>query len=145
MTRDDARLCLVAALVAASVWLSGCGASALRGHATATVIATIAVASAEDVYLAHLDAAQSECLDEDCIDAARMSHRPAESAIALARVAVRTYRDAVEIAAEADETQDVIAALVTAALRLVARWAEVVAVMATLGVDVPALPFPGGS
>lgn len=132
---------LAAAVLAASTLLHGCGASALRSHATATVIATIAVSSAEDVYLAHLDASQGECSDEACIDAARSAHRPAESAIALARVAVRAYRDAVEIASEADETQDLLAALVTAALRLVARWGEVVAAMAGLGVDVPPLPI----
>jgi hypothetical protein len=126
--------------------LPGCGASALRQHATATAIAGIAVETAEDVYLEHLDRSEGMCSDEACIAEVREAHAPAEAAIGLARVAARTYADAVAIANEAEETDDLLTALITAALRLAARWQDVVAILAGLGVEgLPVLPLPGGA
>ncbi len=126
--------------------LPGCGAGALAQHATATAIAGIAVETAEDTYLEHLDRAEGMCSDEACIAEVREGHAPAEAAIGLARVAVRTYADAVAIANEAEETPDLMTALITAALRLAARWQDVVAILTGLGVEgLPVLPLPGGA
>jgi hypothetical protein len=125
--------------------LPGCGASALRAHGTAAFIATRVVATADDVYLAHLDATQAACRDEACVEAARESHRPAEAALELTRVAVRSYVDAVEIANNAEESGDIITALIDAAMRVIRRYAEVVAAMAGFGVELPELPIGGGA
>ena len=55
------------------------------------------------------------------------------------------YRDAVEIANEADETGDLVAALISAAMRIVTRWTEVVRAFAGFGVELPTLPIGGPS
>lgn len=139
-------------LVAIGVSVSGCGASALSQHASGVAITMIAVAGAEDAYLADLDASEHGCSDEACVTAARASHAPAEAAIELTRTAVLSWRDAVEVAlAASDETSDLLAALSLAAARVLARWAEVATALEPLGIHLPFLPpliatlVPGGA
>lgn len=120
--------------------LAGCGASALSQHAAGTTVAIVAVRGAEDVYLAHLTAAEDTCHDEACVHQARAEHAPAEAALDAFRAAVLAWRDAVEVALHAEQTDDVIGALATAAARVFARWHDLVEAMRPLGVNLPTFP-----
>lgn len=120
--------------------LPGCGASALSQHAAGTTVAIVAVRGADDAYLAHLQAAEDTCHDEACVHQARAEHAPAEAALDATRVAVLAWRDAVQVATDAEQSSDVLAALATAAARVLARWADLVAALHPLGVDLPTLP-----
>lgn len=130
----------LAGLAVAMAAIPGCGSGALRHHATTALVAMTAESAAQDIYLAHLDATLGECTDDACVARVTEEHAPAEAALEIARVAITSYADAIRIAQAADESGDVMSALISAALRLVRSWSEVVAALARVGVVVPALP-----
>lgn len=140
----DWRLVLAALGLACAlaVAVSGCGASAVRDHATAATVLTVAVRGAGDLAVGAVDLAGSQCEDAACVDRVE----DAASAVAVAheglRLAAGTYRDAVEVAAVADQGEAaLLGALVTALARTVARWDEMVTVLRDrLAVDLPLLP-----
>lgn len=119
---------------------SGCGASALRQHATIATVASVAVASAAPAVPVACDAALTGCHGEPaCVtetaERCRVAARATDGLVA----AVRGYVDAVEVASYADEGS-VLPALLAAWGGLVRLWPTVVAVLAAIGVTVPALP-----
>lgn len=141
LTRSVAAL--TAILVGAALLASGCAASAVQLHAEGAAIATVAIEGAQETYLAALDARQATCSDEACIAANRAEMRPAETALDVADAAVRAWRDAVEVALVAHESDALLSALMTAGLRVLARWADARTIAAPLGFDLPALTLPG--
>ncbi len=119
---------------------SGCGASALRTHATIATVASVAVASAAPAVPVACEAALTACHGEaPCVAETAERCRAAASATDGLVAAVRGYVDAVEVASYADEGS-VLPALLAAWGGLVRLWPTVVAVLAAIGVTVPALP-----
>lgn len=119
---------------------SGCGASALRTHATIATVASVAIAAAAPSVPAACDAALTTCRGEvacvtETAERCRVAARATDGLVA----AVRCYVDAVEVASYADEGS-VLPALLAAWDGLVRLWPTVVAVLAAIGVTVPALP-----
>lgn len=137
-----ARLVFCAAILAAS-HLTGCGGSAVRLHAEGAAIATVAVEGAQGAYLERLDLAMGECADVACVERTRGDMRAVETALDVTDAAVRAWRDAVEVALVAHESDALLSALVTAGLRVLARWADARAIAAPYGLDLPALSLPG--
>lgn len=122
------------------IFVHGCGAGALAQHARGSVVAMVAVQLAADADLAALDAQEGACSDEACVHAVAAAHAPAEAALDLARTSVLLWRDAIVVANQAGDSPDLIVALVALAVRVMARWGEVVAALAGIGLEVPALP-----
>jgi hypothetical protein len=140
-----AAVAVACALVASMC--GGCATSSIRLHAEGAAIATVAIEGAQGEYLAALDRAMGACTGDadegDCITIARHSARPVETALDVADAAVRAWRDAIEVALLADESDALLSALVTAGLRVLARWQDVRAVAAPYGIDLPALSLAG--
>lgn len=119
---------------------SGCGASALRTHATIATVASVAVASAAPAVPVACEASLTACHGEaPCVTETAERCKVAASAADGLVAAVRGYVDAVEVASYADEGS-VLPALLAAWSGLVRLWPTVVAVLAAIGVTVPALP-----
>ena len=117
----------------------GCGASALRTHATIATIAAGTLASTAPLVAPACDAALAGCDGAAaCIDSTAERCRVAAVAAEGALVATRGYIDAIDIASLADEGL-VLPALLSLASALAARWAEVVAALAGVGVMLPPL------
>ncbi len=117
----------------------GCGASALRTHATIATIAAGTLASTAPLVAPACDAALAGCDGAAvCIDSTVERCRVATVAAEGALVATRGYIDAIDAASLADEGL-VLPALLSLASALAARWAEVVAALAGVGVTLPAL------
>jgi len=118
---------------------TGCGASALRTHATIATIAAGTLASTAPLVAPACDAALAGCDGgAACIDSTAERCRVAAVAAEGALVATRGYIDAIDVASLADEGL-VLPALLSLASALAARWAEVVAALAGVGVTLPAL------
>lgn len=138
-SRVGVRLDLALALLVV-LGASGCGASALRTHATIATVASVAIAAAAPSVPAACDAALTTCRGEvacvtETAERCRVAARATDGLVA----AVRGYVDAVEVASYADEGQ-ALPALLAAWSGLVRLWPTVVAVLAAIGVTVPALP-----
>jgi hypothetical protein len=131
-------------VVLAAMLLTGCGGSAIRYHAEGAAIATVAIEGAQGVYLRTLDDRMGACADEACVRAARADLRSWETGLDAADTATRSWRDAVEVALVAEESQALLDALMVAALRVLARWADVRTIAAPYGIDLPALALPAG-
>lgn len=142
LSRDSDRGALrVGAMLLALVCLPalGCGASALRTHATIATIAAGTLASTAPLVAPACDAALAGCDGAAaCIDSTAERCRVAAVAAEGALVATRGYIDAIDVASLADEGL-VLPALLSLASALAARWAEVVAALAGVGVTLPAL------
>jgi hypothetical protein len=118
---------------------TGCGGSALRTHATIATIAAGTLASTAPLVAPACDAALSGCDGAAaCIDSTAERCRVAAVAAEGALVATRGYIDAIDVASLADEGL-VLPALLSLASALAARWAEVVAALAGVGVALPPL------
>jgi hypothetical protein len=133
-------LVIGAAVLAVATLLSGCGASALRDHARAASVASVAVVSAHDVIVATCGRELESCADVACVDQVHERCAIAGSARDLTSEAVGGYADAIEIAALAGgDDPGVLATLASAAALALARWATVTAALAPLGVELPSL------
>lgn len=126
--------------LALTLTLTACGASALRTHATIATVASVAVASAAPAVPVACEASLTACHGEaPCVTETAERCKVAASAADGLVAAVRGYVDAVEVASYADEGS-VLPALLAAWSGLVRLWPTVVAVLAAIGVTVPALP-----
>lgn len=148
-TRDDgpptpppAALLMLGCVLGAAT-MTGCGASAVRYHAEGAAIATVAVEGAQGAYLETLDRQMAACADVACIERTRGDLRAVETALDVTDAAVRAWRDAIEVALVAHESDALLSALVTAGLRVLARWADARAIAETYGLDLPELTLPG--
>jgi hypothetical protein len=128
--------------------LSGCGASAVQTHARAATIAAVATQGAARAVAdgAARDAVDScpDTADDDadraCVAAARVRWAPADAAIGTTRAALLAWVEALDVARLAGDGADLWAPLGLAAARLLAEYARLSAVLAPLGVEMPALP-----
>lgn len=134
-----AALVLLAALACAAP-LTGCGASALRTHATIGSVAAVTLGQAAPLVAPACDVALTQCRGEvACVTETAERCRVATGAVEGLVLVTRGYLDAIEVASLADEGE-VMPALLTGLSRLVVRWAEVVALLGRFGVALPALP-----
>lgn len=108
----------------AAFWLGsvqGCGASAVRMHASANTVATAALAEVREAISGEVDRQIAACATADdrhaCLDASEAATRPVVVAVDAARATVVVHREAVEIAAVGDDQR--------AAVALVRVWALV--------------------
>lgn len=139
-------LALVLAVIALVSTCSGCGGSAVRVHATAASVAMVAMSGAGDAIEDAALASIARCAgDAACLDDAEEYATTAAAARDALIPAVHAYRDAVLLAVDAEETPSMIDALLVAALRVAREWDAMREALAALGVDVPAIPFPGGA
>lgn len=119
---------------------SGCGASALRQHATIASVSSAALAAAAPMVPAACDAALTACHgSEGCVTPTAERCRIAAASVEVAVASVRGYADAIEVASLADEGE-VMPALLTALGGVTRLWAALVAALTSLGVELPALP-----
>ena len=119
---------------------AGCGASALRTHASIGTVAAVTVASTAPLVAPACDAALTACHgDAACIDRTGETCLAASRAHDGVRAGVSAYLDAIEVAALADEGE-VLPALATALRGLAALWEATRVALEPLHVDLPALP-----
>jgi hypothetical protein len=129
-----------AALVFVALLGSGCGASALRQHATIASVSSAALAAAAPLVPAACDAALTACHgSEGCVTPTAERCRIAAASVEVAVASVRGYADAIEVASLADEGE-VMPALLSALGGVTRLWAALVAALTSLGVELPALP-----
>jgi len=120
--------------------LAGCGASALRTHATIGAVAQVTMSSTRELVPAGCDAALTACHgDAECIDRTAGDCRTAATAYDSALAGVRAYLDAVQVAAMGDEGL-VLPALLVGLQSLAHLWESTRAALAGVGVSLPALP-----
>lgn len=137
---------VVCGLVWLAMHLTGCGASALRAHASAAAVLTVAHEGAREVLVATVDAQAAECEARPeaerapCAETLRAVAEPAAVAVDGVRAGLTVYREAVTVAAAAEAGEDVLSALAVALARVVREWDTVAAALSRLGVDVPPLP-----
>lgn len=145
---DTKRLLVCACVIlfgaALAALTQGCGASAIRVHAEGAAISTVAIEGAQGVYLSELDRQMNACGDIACVEVTRSRLRTVETALDTADTAVRAWRDAIEVALVAEESPQLLDALLVAALRVLARWGDARTIAAPYGIDLPALTLPGG-
>lgn len=131
---------LVPLLLVALPLASGCGASALRTHATVGTVAAVVVASTAPLVAPACDVALTDCQgDAACVDRAGDACLAASRAHDAARAGVSAYLDAIEVAALADEGE-VLPALATGLRGLAALWEAARVALAPLHVELPPLP-----
>jgi hypothetical protein len=136
----DRRIVPVALVLVACLGASGCGASALRQHATIASVSSAALAAAAPLVPAACDAALTACHgSEGCVTPTADRCRIAAASVEVAVASVRGYADAIEVASLADEGE-VMPALLSALGGVTRLWAELVAALASLDVELPALP-----
>lgn len=129
--------------IALLVALPGCGASALRQHATIATVAAGTLAATAPLAAPACDAALASCEGRSqCIDETAERCRLAAAALEGAGAATRAYLDGLEVAVLADEGA-VLPALLAALGALARAWGEAAATLAALGVELPALPSLG--
>jgi hypothetical protein len=129
-----------ALILAACLGASGCGASALRTHATIGTVAAVTLGGAAPLVAPACDAALTACQREPtCLAETAGRCRAASAAVDGLALVTRGYLDAIEIASMADEGA-ALPALMTGLSRLVVRWGEVAAYLLRFGVELPALP-----
>ena len=120
--------------------LTGCGASALRTHATVGTVAAVAVASTAPLVEPACAVALTDCHgDAACVDRTGDVCLAASRAHDAARAGVSAYLDAIEVAALADEGE-VLPALATGLRGLAALWEAARVALEPLHVELPALP-----
>lgn len=130
-----------AVLAVALACVSGCGASALQQHGGGVAITMLALRGVNDAADAEREATEHACADEPCVRAVIEARRPVVAALAVTRTAVLAWRDAVQIALDADtQAPDVVQALIFAAARVLERWRDLASALAVVGITVPTLP-----
>ncbi len=130
---------------------SGCGASAVRNHATMATIATVASAGAANAVVSATAVAIAACPPPGaearaaCLDEVSVASETAGAVVDLVVPLVGAYRDAVETGAIAGDNPSVLATLTLVAIRLLEAWPRMVEALRVLGIEVPALELPGGA
>lgn len=130
---------IVLAVTVLGPLLSGCG-GALAGQARAAAITTVALDGAHRMIVSTHEARSSACEDEACVLSVRESLRPVEVAHDAVRATLVAWVEALNIARLTGDSGDVLAAMVTAASRLLSEWHELAASFAGIGVELPELP-----
>lgn len=120
-------------------WCAGCG-GALAGQARAAAITTVALEGAHRMIVSTHEARTSACEDEACVLSVRESLRPVEVAHDAVRATLVAWVEALNIARLTGDSADVLAAMVTAASRLLSEWHELATSFAGIGVALPDLP-----
>lgn len=139
---------LLLSAIAVASQLTGCGASAIRTHATAATVAAVATQGAahlvEDATAADAVAScpdtPDDVADRACVARLRERWAPADVAIAATRAALLAWVEALSIAQAAGDGADLWQPLGMAAARLVLGWERLAAVLRELDVDIPPLP-----
>jgi ADP-ribosylglycohydrolase len=130
---------LVVLVLLAVGWLSGCG-GAISAQARAASVATVALEGAHRLAMDETRERLAACQDEPCVDGVERDLAPVALAHDAARATLAAWVEALRVAVVAGEDGDVVAALVTAASRLLSEWSALVAALARVGVEVPPLP-----
>lgn len=135
------------ALALAIGLLSGCGASAVRIHATSATIATHAATAARAELLRAVDARIAACraLPEPvpCLDEAQRQATDAGIALDAAVIAIASYREAVEVAHLAEDQDVAGVVLARAKAHASEQWSRVLVLATALGADLPTSPDGG--
>lgn len=118
---------------------AGCG-GLISAQARAATVATVALEGAHRLAIGHTEEALAACQDVPCVDAVEASMVPVATAHDVTRSVLSAWVDALRVAVVAGEDGDVVAALVTAASRLLSEWVRLVEALARVGVELPALP-----
>lgn len=135
-----ARTFLVLAFAAGVVLhCSGCGGS-LLAQARAATIATVALEGGRRMIVEVHEQRSAACDDEACVLAVREDMRPSEAAYEGLRLTVSSWVSALDVAHLAGVGEELLPALITAALRFVEGWRDFSAALAAVGVEVPSLP-----
>ncbi len=135
-----ARLVLVVAFAAGTLaWCAGCG-GALLAQARAATIATVALEGGRRMIVEVAEQRSAECEDEACVIAVREDMRPVEAAYEASRLTLSSWVAALDVAHLAGVGEELLPALITAALRFVEGWRDFSAALAAVGVELPALP-----
>jgi hypothetical protein len=133
---------LVAFVIVGSIivsLLSGCG-GALAGQARAAAIATVALEGAHRMSVETTDARSAVCEDEACVLEVHRSMAPVVVAHDAVRSTLVAWVAALEVARLTAEGGDLVAAMVTAAGRLITEWGRLVEAFARVEVVLPPLP-----
>lgn len=137
----------LAAFALCAVAFVGCGAGAARRHAGVATVLTVVHSGVADLVVDAVDAQAAECEQRpdaeraQCADALADVAAPAASAVDVIRASIVAYREAVQVAAVAEEGQDVTDSLLRALARIVLEWdTSLVPALRRLGVGVPELP-----
>lgn len=138
-----------AACLVISMSLTGCGGGAVRDHATAATIASVGLSGAAHVATAGAEAdVRALCPDTDddisdraCVGRARERWAPVAMAHEAARVALVAWVEALDVAEQAAEGEDLARALAASAARFVLQWDALAEAMRAHGVVVPDLPL----
>lgn len=135
-----ARLVLVVAFAAGTLaYCAGCGGG-LLAQARAATIATVALEGGRRMIVEVAERRSAACTDEPCVLAVREEMRPAEAGYEALRLSVSSWVSALDVAHLAGVGEELLPALITAALRFVEGWADFSAALAAVGVELPALP-----
>ena len=124
--------------------LAGCGASAIRTHATASTVAAVTLDQGRRALVAETRESIAACSgDRACLDAAEARIAPLGVAFDAVRLAAVAHREAVEAAHVAGDGDAVGLALGRAWHVLADEWPSFLAMLQAAGVDVGALmPLP---
>jgi len=135
-----ARTVLVLAFAAGiAVHCAGCGGS-LLAQARAATIATVALEGGRRMIVEVAEQRSAACEDAACVLAVREDMRPAEAGYEALRLSVSSWVSALDVAHLAGVGEELLPALITAALRFVEGWRDFSAALAAVGVELPALP-----
>jgi len=138
-------IAIAVGLGAGALMGTGCGASALRTHATIATVASASLGAAAPLVAPSCDLALVQCAHaEPCVTETAERCRVAAAATEGLIASTALYIDAIDAAALADEGL-VMPALLALAVALARGWAAAVAALAGVGVTLPALPPIVGS
>ncbi|AKF06092.1 hypothetical protein DB32_003241 [Sandaracinus amylolyticus] len=130
-------------VVGLALLVSGCGASAVRIHATSATIATHAASAARVELLRAVDEAIARCQARPeveraaCLEQAERQHRDAGVALDAAVMAIADYREAVEVAHLAEDQELVAVVLSRAKAHASAQWSRALELATALGANLP--------
>lgn len=135
--------------IAVLVALPGCGASALAVHARAATVAVVALEGVEPLVRADVARRATACPDMACIDALDVAMEPdlraADEAVTLARGALGTYVESIQLALAVGEDDGgaVLSALAVGGARLLSMWEAMALVLRRMGIELPTPPLLG--
>lgn len=133
------RFLLLAFAAGTLAYCAGCGGS-LLAQARAATIATVALEGGRRIIVEVHEQRSADCDDAACVLRVREEMRPVEAAYEGLRLTVSSWVSALDVAHLAGVGEELLPALITAALRFVEGWADFSAALAAVGVELPALP-----
>lgn len=130
----------IVALLLLGWMLAGCGGGAIRSQARAATVAVVALEGAHRLAMETTEARLDACHTIPCTEVVEADMAPVVAVHDAARVALAGWVEALQLALVAGEDEQVLGALLVAAGRWAALWAELTAAMAQVGVELPTLP-----